>query len=149
MLTSMYHWTKLNIWTYAINAADTEFDDAKLVLIKEAPSPVPNPLSSEFIAADFDGYSDKTVAAGTWLFAIGQDGQVIIRTIPELFSCSADNSSDPVIGWALFNSAKTHVLASCIFDEPVPMHLNGQELIVTAQINIPTTMDQPSTIVLP
>jgi hypothetical protein len=149
MLTSLFQYAKFGFGNDSVNGAATRWVDAKLVLITAAPPASPNPLSSDFVAATFDGYADATIAATTYDLHIGQDGQVIIRTPVLTFTCTADNDSDPVIGWALMNTAKDNVLAACIFDTPVPMLLNNQQLILTAQINIPTTMDQPNTVVLP
>jgi hypothetical protein len=144
MQTALFQYAKFGFGNDSVNGAATRWAGAKLVLVTEAPSFTPNPLSSEFVDATFDGYADATIAATTYDLHIGQDGQVSIRTPVQTFTCSADNMTPPVIGWALMNAAKDNVLAAALFDEPIPMNLENQQLIMTAVINIPTNMDQPA-----
>jgi len=144
MLTGLFQYAKFGFYNESVNGAATRWVDAKLVLITAAPSFTPNPLSSEFVEATFDGYADVTIAATTYDGHIGQDGQVSIRTPVATFTCTADNVTPPVIGWALMNTAKDNVLAAALFDNPIPMNLENQQLIMTAVINIPTPMDQPA-----
>lgn len=148
MLTSLYQYAKFGFGNDSVNGVGTRWVDAKLVLIVAAPSPTPNPVSTDFTPATFDGYADVTIAVGTYDLHIGQDGQVIIRLPITTFTCTADNATPAVIGFALMNTAKDNVLFSCIFDTPVPMQLENQQLILAGQLNIPTTMDQPGTVVL-
>jgi len=149
MNTGLFQYAKFGLYNDSIAMAGTRWDGAKLILIQAAPPFSPNPLSSEFVPTDFDGYVEKTIVTADYVGVIGTDGQVSIYIKPQTWVCTADNASLPVIGWALLNAAKDNVLDACIFDVPVNMQLQNNTLVLVAQLNIPTIMDQPNTAVSP